>query len=258
MTKAMQWNPDQYTLFKRERFAPFFDLLNWIEKRHDMKVVDLGCGTGELTHQLSEYLPNANIVGVDSSAEMLAKSIPFVKENVSFAKRSIQEQLAQEEQWDLIFSNAALQWIDDHATLIPRIVSKLKPGGQLAIQIPAQNDNILNLMILELVQQEPYASALGHWKRESPVLSIDDYAQILFENGSKKQEVMQKVYPIIANHPNDLFEFISGSTLIPYMERLNGEVREQFVAEFKNRITQRTKRLPALYSFKRNILYASY
>jgi trans-aconitate 2-methyltransferase len=254
----MQWNPDQYTLFKKERFAPFFDLLNWIEKKADLEVVDLGCGTGELTQQLADHLPNSSVLGVDSSPEMLSKSIPFVSKNLSFARRSIQEQLAQPEQWDLIFSNAALQWIDDHHILIPTIISKLKPGGQLAIQIPAQNDNVLNLMILELANEEPFAAALGNWKRESPVLSLDEYAQLLFDNGSRKQEVMQKVYPIIANQPNDLFEFISGSTLIPYLERLNGQVREEFIAEFKSRIAKITKRLPALYSFKRNILYATY
>jgi trans-aconitate 2-methyltransferase len=185
---------------------------------------------------------------------MLAK-VPE-QNNLSFKQRTIEEQLVENENWDLIFSNAALQWVDDHQELFPKIISKLNPDGQLAIQMPSQTENLLNIILLDLVQEEPYASALGNWTRPSPVLSIDEYANLLFENGGKDLTIYQKMYPIIAKSHDDLFEFISGSALVPYMERLPGSFQQQFSIEFKRRIKLNFPTLPAIYAFKRFIIYA--
>ncbi|MGJ1286396.1 methyltransferase domain-containing protein [Sphingobacterium spiritivorum] len=254
----MRWNPEQYIIFKKERFAPFYDLITPIEKKKGIQAIDLGCGTGELTRKLSDYLEDAIVTGIDASPEMLTQTSAFANDKTIFLQRDIKEQLDRDEKWDLIFSNAVLQWIPDHESLLPAIIRHINPGGQLAIQIPAQNDNILNILILELAQEEPYAKALNYWKKESPVLRIDDYAQLLFESGSKKQEVMQKVYPIIAQSPDDLYQFIAGSTLIPYLERIDPEMKEDFIRAYKEKIALHAKKYPALYSFKRNILYAAY
>lgn len=252
----MAWDPEKYDEFKSERFKPFFDLIDLIEDKPDMKVVDLGCGTGELTHMLAERLINPDVKGIDSSKEMLEKAKQY--SNITFEQKPIEKQIKTGEKWDLVFSNAALQWVDDHYKLLPKIISTLNNDGQLIIQMPAQNENILNQILLELVGEEPFSTALKHWKRISPVLSMDDYAQILFENNGSKITIYQKVYPIIATTQNELYEFISGSALVPYFERLDAATKNRFISEFKKRIKLKFKKLPALYAFKRLIIYAQF
>src|SRR5690349_24719753 len=107
----MPWNPDQYHKFQAERSAPFFDLLKLVKIRPDMKVVDLGCGTGELTRQLADALPNSQVTGLDQSAEMLEKAAQYASTNLHF---ELGDQSQLEGTWDLIFSNAALQWTEGH------------------------------------------------------------------------------------------------------------------------------------------------
>src|SRR5512144_366391 len=102
----MPWDPKQYHKFQAQRSAPFFDLLALVEKRPHLKVVDLGCGTGELTRQLADVLPDSDATGLDSSAQMLEKAAAYAGHNLRF-EQGDQAQLIGE--WDLIFSNAALQ-----------------------------------------------------------------------------------------------------------------------------------------------------
>ena len=185
---------------------------------------------------------------------MLAK-VPK-QDNLSFKQRSIEEQLKDDETWDLIFSNAALQWVDDHQELFPQIIAKLNPDGQLAVQMPSQTENLLNSILLDLVQEDPYASALGNWKRASPVLSIDEYATLLFGQCGKDLTIYQKMYPLVAKSHDDLFGFISGSALVPYIERLPDSFQKQFSTEFKRRIKLNFPAIPAIYAFKRLIIYA--
>lgn len=254
----MAWNPEKYDEFKPERFAPFYDLISLIDNKPAMDVIDLGCGTGELTGKLAARLPDAHILGIDSSAEMLSKAESFRTENLRFEQKTIEEQISTGQKWDLVFSNAAIQWVENHRTLLPEIISTLKPGGQLAIQIPSQKSNVLNQILAELVQEQPYKNALNSWFRDSPVLETDDYAQIFFEHGGKEMTIYEKIYPLIVPHTDELFQWISGTALIPYLEKLTGEIKDNFVSEFKSRIDQRFLKTPILYPFKRIMLKAKF
>ncbi|RZJ49512.1 MAG: methyltransferase domain-containing protein, partial [Flavobacterium sp.] len=189
----MTWDPNKYNEFKEDRYKPFGDLTSHIVNKPNLKVIDLGCGTGELTQKLSNLLTEPSVLGIDSSAEMLAKTPS--QENIQFKQLSITEQLEQESKWDLIFSNAALQWIDNHEELFPKIISKINPDGQLAVQMPQQTENVLNKILLELVKEEPYAFYLNYWTRPSPVLTLDQYAKILFENGGHDGSPMARLLP---------------------------------------------------------------
>lgn len=252
----MAWNPEKYDEFKLVRFKPFFDLVELIRDKSNMKTLDLGCGTGELTNMLAERLQTPTVKGIDSSKEMLEKAAPF--KNITFEHKTIEEQVDTAERGDLIFSNAAIQWVDKHQTLLPKIITNLNKGGQLLVQMPVQDNNLLNQILLDLVQEEPFYSALNGWKRVSPLLSMDEYAQILFENGGQDINIFMKVYPIIANTTDELYEFISGSALVPYLERLDTETKNQLALVFKHRIALKFKKMPALYAFKRIIFYASF
>ncbi|PWB23623.1 methyltransferase domain-containing protein [Flavobacterium sp. HTF] len=252
----MTWDPNKYNEFKEDRYKPFGDLTSHIIDKPNLKVLDLGCGTGELTHKLYNQLTNPFVIGIDSSAEMLAKAPS--QENIEFRQLSITEQLEQESKWDLIFSNAALQWVDNHQELFSKIISRINPGGQLAVQMPQQTENTLNKILSELVKEEPYASYLHNWTRPSPVLTLDEYAKILFDNGGKNLVLYQKVYPLISTQKDSFFDFISGSALTVYQERLNKDEFEELSAEFKKRIDIYFPTIPSIYAFKRLLMYATF
>lgn len=251
----MPWNPEIYNKFKNIRYQPFYDLADFIEPVSGMKVIDLGCGTGEQTAILADKFAEANFLGVDSSAEMLEQSKSLETDNLHFRKATTEETLKSGEKWDLIFSNAALQWSNDHKTLFAELIKLLNPKGQFAVQMPVQPENKLNVILAELVDEEPFKSYLKGYKRDSPVLSIDEYAQILFDGGLEDLKIQQKVYPIIANDHETLYNFISGSALIPYIERLDGDEKALFINTYKKRIALHFPKLPAIYSFKRLLLY---
>ena len=251
----MPWNPEIYNKFKNIRYQPFYDLIDFIKPMEAMKAIDLGCGTGEQTAILADKFPNANFLGVDSSDEMLEQSKALETANLNFKKATTEETIESGEKWDLIFSNAALQWSNDHEILFSELIGLLNPKGQFAVQMPVQPENKLNKILFELIDEEPFKSYLNGFKRDSPVLSIDDYAQILFDGGLEDIQIMQKVYPIIANDHDTLYNFISGSALIPYIERLDGDERALFIKTYKERIAAEFPKLPAIYSFKRILLY---
>ncbi|WP_426485342.1 methyltransferase domain-containing protein [Flavobacterium sp. 2] len=251
----MPWNPEIYNKFKDIRFKPFVDLMELIKPIDSGKAIDLGCGTGEQSIFLAEKFKQIDFLGVDSSAEMLAKSKEYVTENLHFEQSTNEGIANSDKKWDLIFSNAALQWSDNHEELFPKLINLLNSGGQFAVQMPIQNENKLNQILHQLVSEEPFKSYLKGWKRNSPVLSMDQYAQIMFDGNLEDIQIMTKVYPIIAQDHDALFDFISGSALIPYMELLEEDQKKLFVIEYKKRIEKNFPKLPAIYAFKRIFLY---
>ncbi|MDR6737062.1 methyltransferase domain-containing protein [Sphingobacterium sp. 2149] len=251
----MPWNLNSYYQFKDIRFKPFYDLAELIVGDNVLDAVDLGCGTGEQTAILSEKFTNINFLGLDSSAEMLSHSYYLQTEHLKFRQSTVEKFVAEPSTWDLIFSNAALQWVDDHRVLFPQLISKLKLGGQLAVQMPYQPENILNKILFELGNEEPFRTYLNDWNRPSPVLDIDTYAKMLFENGLDQLDLSLRVYPLLAADADTLYNFIAGSALIPYFERLEQAKKVEFVDEFKTRINKHFSKFPNIYPFKRILLY---
>lgn len=251
----MPWNPEVYNQFKNIRYQPFFDLAENISSDGLKKAIDIGCGTGEQTHILSEKFKDAHFLGIDSSSEMLEKSSSLENERLRFKQQTIEELYNSDEKWDLIFSNAALQWSDDHKKLFPKLLSLLSENGQFAVQMPVQSENLLNQILFEMASKEPYKTQLNNWNRVSPVLSLDEYAKMMFDAGLKDLNISIKVYPIIADDAEKLFQFISGSALIPYLEILDQHNQEKFITEYKKRISEKFENFPAIYAFKRILLY---
>ena len=252
----MTWNPVIYNQFKSERAAPFFDLLSLVQPVENMKVIDLGCGTGELTLHIADKLQDADITGIDSSAEMLSVRANPGNSRFTFTVRTIEEQLTMPEKWDLIFSNAAMQWVDDHETLFPKLVRSLNAGGQLAIQMPAQHHNQTNILLNELAEEEPFKEGLKNFKRNSSVLDIDRYAAVLFDNGAGTITAFEKIYPLIVPDVEALFTWVSGTALVPYMEKLDEEQGKEFILAYKTKLAAHFKNRPLFYPFKRILLHA--
>lgn len=250
----MAWNPDVYNNFKEQRYEPFYDLLSLVKQRPDLKVIDLGCGTGELTRKLTDHLPGARVLGIDSSAEMLRDAGAFSNENLSFECIGIKEKMQTSEKYDLIFSNAALQWIDEHETLFPDIISCLRPGGQLLVQVPSNHEHFTHRTLKKLASEAPFQTAFKGWSRGVSVLSIDHYSRILFENGGKEMTVYEKVYPHVLKDANAIYDWTSGTAMLPYVEKLEGSLSADFIKEYRRRLQEEYPQQPVFYPFKRTLL----
>ena len=249
----MPWDPELYLKFKEERFAPFEDLLSLIRVRKGLRVIDLGCGTGELTTRLADRLPGSVVQGIDSSPEMIRKSSAFSHPGITFAHGSIEDAKGI---WDLVVSNAALHWIEDHRALIPHLLSLVTPGGQLAVQVPANHRHRSHTAILETAAEEPFHTALEGWSRQSPVLEIEEYAELLYEHGGRELTVYAKVYPHLLPDADTVAEWTAGSTLVPYFERLPPELHDQFMDSYRDKLQQFWPDSPVLYTFRRIFLSA--
>ena len=252
MSATMPWDPKQYHKFQAERSAPFFDLLALVEVRPNLKVVDLGCGTGELTRHLTEALPNSDVTGLDSSAQMLEKAAAHAGTTLHF-EQGDQAQLAGK--WDLIFSNAALQWSENHEELIPSLYERLLPGGQIAVQVPSNHNHISHQIYRETASEEPFRSVLNGFQRYAPILSIDEYARLFFEGGAENIIVFEKVYAHVLEDSDAVVEWISGTALVPYFERL-GEYKESFVEALRAKMKAALPDAPVFYPFRRTLFSA--
>jgi len=251
--QPMTWNPDQYHKFQSERSAPFYDLLALVEKRPNLKIIDLGCGTGELTKVLAESLPNSDVTGLDSSPQMLEKAGSHQTPNLRFEQEDLS---ALTGSWDLIFSNAAIQWVNNHKKLIPIIYSKLNPGGQICVQIPSNHNHISHVLIRETADEEPFKSILGGYKRIAPVLQVEEYANMFFELGAENITVFEKVYPHVLENSDEIVEWISGTAMLPYFERL-GEHKTEFVEVIRKKLKAALPENPVFYPFKRILFSAT-
>ncbi|MEP6747372.1 MAG: methyltransferase domain-containing protein [Bacteroidota bacterium] len=254
----MAWNPDTYNKFKAERYAPFYDLLSLIKVRPGLSVIDMGCGTGELTRLLADHLPGSIVSGIDSSPEMLEEAASFSNTQVTFFCKTIQEQIGDGTKWDLVFSHAALQWVDNHRQLLKDIISIISEGGQLAVQVPSNHDHFTHVFLHELALQNPYKEALEGWVRKIPVLTITEYADIFFEGGGKDITVFEKVYPHILKDANSLYDWVSGTAMLRYMDRLPDEFKDSFKKDYKKKLIDEFKNTPVFYPFKRIIMTATF
>ena len=250
----MPWNPDLYHKFQAQRSAPFYDLLTLVDVRANLKVIDLGCGTGNLTRELADKLPNSHVTGLDSSSQMLAaaRAASLSTPNLVF-EQGDQSTLTGE--WDLIFSNAALQWSENHTELIPHLFDILNPGGQIAVQIPSNHNHISHQIYRETAEEDMFKFILQGFQRIAPVLSIDDYARILFNCGAEDINVFEKIYPHVLENADAVVEWISGTALVPYFERL-GEHKDEFVASIREKMRMAMPDSPVFYPFRR-ILFSA-
>src|SRR5262249_786563 len=155
-----------------------FDLLALVRPRPEMKVVDLGCGTGELTRHLHEKLGAVSTLGIDSSPTMLERAAAFAGRGLTFQQAEV-ESFPWEARYHFVFSNATLPWVSDNPTILSRASAALMPGGQIAVQVPANDDHPSHVVAGEIAEEEPFRSALGGYQRKSAILTPEGYASLL-------------------------------------------------------------------------------
>jgi trans-aconitate 2-methyltransferase len=229
----MSWDPGQYLKFGGERLRPAFDLLARVPIESPREIVDLGCGTGTVTALVQKRWPDAHIVGVDNSDAMLAKA------RASLA--SIEWQNADLAQWspkapvDLIVSNAALHWLDDHETLFPRLIRHLSDGGALAMQMPVQHDAPSHQLGYDLAESTRWRGKLGKLVRRRPVLAPDAYYAILRPHASSL-DLWSTEYVQALSGENPVAEFTKGSFIGVFLSALAPEEARDFEAEYRSAV----------------------
>ncbi len=249
------WDPTQYERFERERSAPFFDLLALVERCPGGRVADLGCGTGALTRALHERTGARSTVGLDSSKAMLERSADHAGDGLTFELGDIAG-WAPAEPVDLIFSNAALHWVDDHDELFARLTSALSPGGQLAVQVPANHDHPSHRVAERVAGKERFRAALGGYVRRSPVRAPERYAQLLHRLGYASQHVRLQVYLHVLPDAGAVVDWVKGTLLTDYKRRLPEREYEDFLARYRELLTaELADERPFPFSFKRVLLW---
>lgn len=224
------WDPDRYLTYADERGRPFVDLLGRVAAVEVDRVVDLGCGPGNLTGLLRKRWPGAEVVGLDSSAEMIARAAQDGPTDVRFEVMDLREWRA-EEPVDVLVSNATLQWVPGHLELLPRLVEQVAPGGWLAFQVPGNGASPSHTLLRELAGQERFRS---YTRGVSGPRSHDaaTYLQTLMELGCTV-DAWETTYLHVLRGADPVFTWVSGTGARPTLQALPGPLREEFVDEYK-------------------------
>ena len=228
------WNPALYKRYEDERTRPAQDLLSRVPLSLARHAVDLGCGPGNSTELLVERFPAASVLGTDTSKAMLESArerLPqcrFEQSDVS----SWRPEAAP----DLIFANAVLQWVPDHAALLPRLFSHLAPGGVLAVQMPDNLNEPTHRLMREVAALGPWASLIGDASRlRAPVLSASLYYDLL-SHGGARVEIWRTVYHHPMNSAAAIVDWLRATGLRPFLDPLSEEQSSAFLTEYEQRI----------------------
>ena len=252
------WVPAQYQRFGRERSQPFSDLLDLVRPVPGGAVVDLGCGTGELTARLHAYTGAATTLGVDNSAAMLAEAAAHATDGLGFEEGDIATWTA-DGAYDIVFSNAALQWAPDHPALLARIAGAVGPGGQLAVQVPANVDHPSHTVAAEVADEQPFLDAMGGAQPADVVhgvLKPEQYAELLNALGFTEQHVRLQVYGHHLGSTADVVEWTKGTTLTRFRRVLSPELFDAYVDRYRTRLLEVLgDRSPYFYAFKRILFW---
>ena len=230
MTHA--WDPDRYLTYADERGRPFVELVSRIGASEPREVVDLGCGPGNLTGLLAERWPDAHVVGLDSSPEMIEQA-QGLGQSVEYAVADLRD-WRPERPVDVLVSNAALQWVPGHLELLPKLVAALAPGGWLAFQVPGNFGEPSHTIRAELAAEPAYAS---HTAGVTTPSSHDPaaYYDALAGPGATV-DVWETTYTHVLRGPDPVFTWVSGTGARPTLQALPGDLRASFEAEFKSRL----------------------
>lgn len=250
------WDPEQYRRFGAERAAPFHDLLALLRPGPIERAVDLGCGPGELTALAAERLGVDRMLGVDHSPDMLAAARAYEDDRVHFVHGDIAAWRSDHDH-DLVLAAASLQWVPDHLGVLHRWTAALRPGGQLAVQVPANAHAATHTVAAAVAATEPYRSAFGS---DGPpadpvaanVLAPEDYAQLLYDLGFEDIHVHLRVYAHVLPSTGHAVEWVKGTTLTRFRARLSDELYARFLVDYERELLLAMgDRSPCFFPFNR-------
>lgn len=230
------WNPALYRRFEDERTRPARELLARVPLEHASLAYDLGCGPGNSTELLVKRFSGARVVGIDNSPSML--------ESASQRLPGVSFELADVAQWqpeqapDLIYANATLQWVPAHADLVPRLFSLLAPGGVLAVQMPDNRDEPTHRAMREVAALAPWAGPIGDVEKlRSAILPLAAYYDLLVKE-AVQVDVWHTIYQHPMTSPAAIVEWVSGTGLKPFVDKLPGGLRAGYLAKYETCIAR--------------------
>jgi trans-aconitate 2-methyltransferase len=251
-----EWDPEQYARFSEARMRPARELLARIPDFDLRTIFDLGCGDGPVTELLTARWPAARVIGIDSSPAMLAKartacpSVLFLEADVATWQPP--------EPADLVFSNAALHWIDDHEHLMPALLRNVAPGGHLAVQTPANFDAPSHRLLVELARSSAWRTRLAPIVRQTPVAEIQRYIDWLSPL-SDSIDAWETTDYLMLDGDDAVLEWMSGSALRPFLAALTVEDGARFRRELATLLAGPYPRRPdgrTLFPFARRYFVA--
>ena len=258
---APDWSPAQYHRFADERTQPFHDLLALVRPTDAMRrAVDLGCGSGELTALAVDRLGIQSCEGIDSSPAMLDSAQQHARPGLEFRAGDIGEWTGTAE-YDLVLANASLQWVPDHPAVLRRWAAALAPGGQMAVQVPANATQPSHLVAAEVAARPHFAEAFGQaGPPPDPVardvLAPEHYARLLHELGFLEQHVRLQVYPHLLPRSRDVVEWMRGTTLTRFQKAMSADAFERFLAEYEVRLLEVIgQHEPYFFPFRRILMW---
>lgn len=227
------WNPDSYLKFRNERTQPSIDLVSRIHLENPNRIIDLGCGPGNSTEVLKNRWPNAEVIGLDSSSAMI-KTAKETNENISWHVADASGDLSFLGSFDLIFSNAVLQWMPDHHLLLPKLYSMLNRDGVLAVQVPYIEKMPIHIGLHELEISEKwhrhFINMAARYTMHSPSYFYDILSRL-----TSRHYLWQTDYIHIMDSPADIVNWFSATGLRPYLDCLmSPALKSSFLQEFEN------------------------
>lgn len=229
----MEWDPVQYLKFADERLRPGFDLLAHVGELPPGPITELGCGTGVHTRAIAERWPDRAVTGFDLSAEMLGQAAAEPT-RITWQQGDVAAWQPGEKQ-ALIFSNATLQWVDDHPLLMPRLMRQLVPGGVLAIQMPRNFQAPSHILMRKVAAAGPWAATLAPVLRHDPVASPETYYDLLAP-ASGGVDFWETEYLHILAGPADgespVLAWTRGTALRPLLQQLTAAEQRDFTARY--------------------------
>ncbi len=214
------WNPELYLRFQEERTQPAIDLVNRIEMENPDKIIDIGCGPGNSTKILRDKWPNSEILGIDNSGQMIDKAkLNYPEGNWQLADVL---DLPGLNEYDIVFSNAALQWIPNHEKLIPYLLKLLKPKGIIAVQLPQNQLSILYKALNQIASEEVFKEYTQDAQKILNYQTGEYYYNLLHKKLENLYIWETTYYHIIRNH-EDIVNWYQSTGMRPYLEALSTE-----------------------------------
>ncbi|CAN7286073.1 trans-aconitate 2-methyltransferase [Variovorax paradoxus] len=231
----LDWNPALYRRYEDERTRPAQELLARVPLPEAARVVDLGCGPGNSTELLANRFPAAKVVGTDNSEAMLASARERLPQ-ARFELSDIATWAPQDEAPNLIYANAALQWVPDHERLIPRLFAALAPGGVLAIQMPDNREEPTHRLMRAVAAEAPWAEPIGNADRlRTLLLPLGGYYDLLAP-AAARVDVWHTIYQHPMADAAAIVEWVRGTGLKPFVDRLPADLQASYLAEYERRV----------------------